>query len=213
MVNTLANILQVVRPIRMYFVASYSVPLSRSVRFLAPALAPLSEASGVSTVPLSAGVIFCDYPESSRELHRFIPFTIRVGHERKGVTFGVIRSKDLMPSLFSGDVPKVLNPDTWLEAKNGGMNRLLFPGSPQVRPNLMMTAQRAGILVASKPTDEGALGSTRNTKNLRMEKVHTDIVKTIPESPPGVTLHTNRAEIQSSLLGLISSCLRKVCDV
>jgi hypothetical protein len=152
MVNTLANILQVVRPIRMYFVASYSVPLSRSVRFLAPALAPLSEASGVSTVPLSAGVIFCDYPESSRELHRFIPFTIRVGHERKGVTFGVIRSKDLMPSLFSGDVPWWLHPDSRAEAFNGGLNRKI-PEDPLVRHNLMMTRAQ-WILVSLKPTDE-----------------------------------------------------------
>jgi hypothetical protein len=66
LVNTLTNILQVVRPIRMNFVASLPVPRYLFVRFLAPALAPLSEASGVSSASLRGrsrlGVIECEGP-------------------------------------------------------------------------------------------------------------------------------------------------------
>jgi hypothetical protein len=52
MLSTLGNILEVVRPIRMNFVASLPVPRYLSVRFLAPALAPLSEASERSSASL-----------------------------------------------------------------------------------------------------------------------------------------------------------------
>jgi len=69
--STLANILQVVLPIRMNFVASLPVPRYLSVRFLAPALALLSEASGVSSASLERRLLTdqVDYwflPEDSR---------------------------------------------------------------------------------------------------------------------------------------------------
>ena len=164
--NTLVDILEISRPVRVFRVTSPGVPPPEALLVFwsfGPAKGSSSEGFLATFTPtLDAEVICFDYPEISRELHRFIPFAIRVEHARKAESLRVIRSKDQMPSLFSGDVPKVLNPDAQLEARNGGMNRLLFPGSPLVRLNLMMTAQRAGILVSSKPTDE-VLGKGRNT--------------------------------------------------
>ena len=82
---SLCHILKVVRPIRMSLVASLLVPLAETIRSLATALAPLSEASGVSSASVRGQeVVGLDYPEIPGESHWFIPFTIREGRTQDG---------------------------------------------------------------------------------------------------------------------------------
>jgi len=89
MSDTLGNILQVVRPIRMSFVASLSVPLDNPVGSLATALMPLSEPLR-AIPPGGVDFPFGFFSEEFGEAHRFIPFTIR---EEEAVTYSPISSQ------------------------------------------------------------------------------------------------------------------------
>jgi hypothetical protein len=89
--KTLLNIFEIRGPIGMFFVRPSVVPAPISVTGFVPTPRNSSEGFLGSLTRRALEVISCDYPEVPRESHRFIPFTIRVGPERKGVTFGVIR--------------------------------------------------------------------------------------------------------------------------
>jgi hypothetical protein len=167
--RALANILEVGRPVRMLPVTPRSVPMNFPVFFESFGADQCASSEGF-LVTLTPGegsiVIFCDYSLCSKEIcqpHRFIPFKIRVGKEPghqleqpKPSGFGTLSFEGLSMLRTQLTIPKHFV----------GMNRPRFADSPErgMRHNLMMTAPRPeGILVASNPTDEGRIGTGRNT--------------------------------------------------
>jgi len=185
--NTLESILEVLSKVGMLMIGLSAVPgsepflFSFSWSFGADQCAS-SEGFLVTFTPRGVEVIFCDYelfseyqPQSS---HRFIPFTIREETLKlRGFILDPVRcfavDRRVLPqegnapvsnevtSAGTSTYPAVsgqLPPNEGLN-RNGDFGR--YQGEA-LRHNLMMTTPQ-GILVALIPTDEGRIGTGRNT--------------------------------------------------
>jgi hypothetical protein len=132
----------------MNFVASLSVPLHCAVTFCAPALALLSEASvGLLGEP---GVVCRDYSKFSRELHRFIPFTIRIvegshTHKEQG-------PDRCLNNRSISDPGPVWAPKPFSTSSDWGLNRKKPNLARSMRLDLMTTG--SSVRVANKLSEE-----------------------------------------------------------
>jgi len=103
--------------------------------------------------------------DSTYASHSFIPFTIRVGHERKGCYFGVVPSRNGQCPVSFWNQSSSSNPDSRAEASNGGLKRSSQKegsNGDRCRKDLMNpVSELQGFLVASNPTDEGRIGTGR----------------------------------------------------
>jgi len=190
----LAHIFEIRRKVGMNFITpsvipfiveSLFVPLFRS--FGADQCAS-SEGFLVTFTPgssfsLDSEVIFCDYPYSWEDFsdHRFIPFEII----KRNPTVGSMH-EILVPSGWDTGITQYLYPggDASFIASTDRSGapietrrlNLRFETLQRdlVHHNLMMTesvvGSSLGILVALKPTDEGRIGTGRNTKKRKYDE-------------------------------------------
>jgi len=155
----LVYILEIVRPIWMNLVATLPVPLFRSFGPL-----PRSSSEGSldaftpSLAPLGESILVLGFfSEKSRESHRFIPFTIRERKPDRRPWIARQPRKRLAPVFSQACIP--LGP----QFGHSSFYRGFEPKAPLgslggLRHLNLMTPRgttRPGILVSSKPTDEG----------------------------------------------------------
>jgi hypothetical protein len=162
--NTLDSILEIVCPVGMVRVAPSGSPASEASFFVCS-----SRSFGADQCASSEGflvtftpgwwriVIFCDYPRLSEDLRKSFHFS-QIGLrpllelDGSGVGASQLRTRNLR------------EPEMGYGANRGDDNSIINLLEIGVRHNLMMTSPPTlGILVALKPTDEGRIGTGRNT--------------------------------------------------
>jgi hypothetical protein len=155
--NTLLNILEIRAPIGMFPVRPSVVPLPVPVssRSFGADQCASSEGFLVTFTPERGVVIFCDYSCFSEYFIQIHSFEWKTVYPR---------SRPSLPSSANQRLEKRVP----VCAKNGSTAKHSYDTSEvqgrRMRHNLMMTTTSLGILVASEPTDEGRIGTGRNTE-------------------------------------------------
>jgi hypothetical protein len=156
--NTLTNIFEIIGKVGMRMVCPSAIPASPLPFFVSSSRSfgashCASSEGFLATFTPGAVVVFCDYgllsEDATQCLHRFIPFTIQDGSP--------VPARNSPPKELP---PNPRNPPNY-ERMNRSSHEGCFPGEA-LRHNLM-TIDPLGILVALNPTDEGRIGTGRNT--------------------------------------------------